>query len=81
MNPSSFGPTAIQEGIITLGRSLSSTIYVETHYRVFDGILTLVGQKILATAMKLTLSGSADYLPAGSATQENKVIAGFAYTY
>jgi hypothetical protein len=80
MNPSSFGPSAMQETIATLARGFGS-YYFETHYRIRDGILTLVGEKTLADNMKTTLTGSADYLEAGTQPRENRVIGGFAYTY
>lgn len=81
MNPSSFGPSEMVETGVSLAKQITRTVHLEAHYKLIDGVFSLVAEKWLAAAMKITLQGSADTLEAGTVPKENKALAGFAYTY
>ncbi|HEX4924251.1 MAG TPA: hypothetical protein VFV50_09195 [Bdellovibrionales bacterium] len=81
MNPSSFGPSEMVETGVSLAKQITRSVHLETHYKIRDGVFSIIGEKWLAPAMKTTLQGSTDTLEAGTVPQENKVLAGFAYVY
>jgi hypothetical protein len=81
MNPASFGPSEVQEAIVTFSKGVSRTVYLESHYRYYDGMLTLVGTKSLAPSMGMSLTGSTDHLPAGPNPPQSLILGGFSYTY
>lgn len=83
MNPSSFGPSDVQEIIGSLARAVTPTLIIESYYRFQSQVLSLVAKKHVATALETTLTASSEYKapPAHPNDKDNRILAGLTYLY
>jgi hypothetical protein len=92
MNPSHFGPGHIDETTLAIGRDLTRTVRIESHYAVFDGQASLIGRKQLSSSLSTSLVASTytqnpgiarkyDFNVNGIAVRESLFLAGVTYVF
>jgi hypothetical protein len=80
-DPAAIGPTQIQESRLTLGRKITKTIGLETHYTFTEGVLSLVGSKTYTANFSSSLTASTFTNDSKKSTRESLYLAGIAYAF
>lgn len=81
MDPAQLGPSQIREARIAIDRGLTSTINLEGHYTVYDGIAALVTRKSLTSQSSMSLTGSTYLTKTGSSTREHLGLLGYSLSF
>lgn len=82
MDPGSFGPTQINESILSLRYPLDRNITVSYHYKLEQGVWSLIGERRLSSSLSATLSG-ATYSEGtdGEDVRQNLVLLGLSWLH
>lgn len=73
MDPTSFGPTEVQETIVNLGYNLGQGVGVQGQYLHEQQTISLVTTKALTPMLSASLTGST-YLPEADASQKQELV-------
>lgn len=65
MNPAGFGPSEVQETLLTVGYPVQRDIYLATYYAASAGTISLVGTKTLRPGLSFSVQGTKD-IPSSS---------------
>lgn len=81
MDPAAFGPSTVDETVVSIGRSLTPSTFVESHYAASDGTLAFILRKAFTPSFGGTLSESTFLKDQGRTVRESKYLAGFSYIF
>jgi hypothetical protein len=84
MDPGAFGPAPIKETTFSLGRNLTQKIFVEGHYAVIDGVVTVIERRQLTPALGGTITESTFTKGVGInplIPRESRYLAGLSYVF
>jgi hypothetical protein len=81
MNPEAFGPSQVREAMVSLGRPLSDRIFLESHLRLEDGIVSLVGRRAMSQRLSTSLSASTFTKDKGMSRRESVYLAGLGFVF
>jgi len=81
MDPGRFGPAPVLETIVSVGRALTSTISVETHYQAFDQTVVVIERKGFTPNLGGSLTQSTYVATSGISPRESKYLAGLTYIF
>ncbi len=81
MDPGSFGPAPVLETTLSIGRALTSSISVETHYQTFDQTIAVIERKGFTPSFGGSLTQSTYVANSGQSPRESKYLAGLTYVF
>ncbi|MCB0407175.1 MAG: hypothetical protein KDD34_03160 [Bdellovibrionales bacterium] len=79
MDPSQFGPSEVQETILSVGYSLGNGYDIDTHLKVNSGDYSVVGSKSLAPNMAATLTAASYSQQVDRPEAEDLILLGFTW--
>jgi hypothetical protein len=81
MNPAQLGPGPIEETILSIYRNLTQNVFMETHYRLTQQILSFVGRKSFSERLQTTLSLSNGFKELADKPRETLIVGGLLFLY
>lgn len=81
MDPGRFGPGPVEETELSISKELTQTTSIETHWKINDGVHSVVGRKALSSALGASLSSSTFTKDVGKTRRESVYLAGMTYSF
>jgi hypothetical protein len=81
MNPGAFGPAPVDEAFISIGRTVSRQLALESHYAVTDGVISFIGRTPLTPSLGASLTASTFTRSSGLSRRESLYLAGLSYRF
>lgn len=81
MNPAVFGPSNVQETTISIGRNVTRTVAMETHYATDDGLLSFIQTKGLSPVLGLSFTEATTTTSQGTTPRGSKYLSGLTYSF
>jgi hypothetical protein len=79
MDPSTFGPSEVQETILTVGYPITTTIDLDTQFRVNSGDYSVIASKRLNATMATTLTAASYSAQIDRPEPEDLILLGFTW--
>lgn len=81
MDPGRLGPGPLEEAELSLSKTLSEKMSLESHWKVNDGIVSLIGRRSLSPVLGTSLSASTFTKDSGKSQRESVYLAGLTYSF
>lgn len=82
MNKSSFGPSEVEDTILSIGKDLNKTVAIDSYFSTETGKVSFVGKKFLQPHLVASITGST-YTKAFQESEENEklILIGLSYLF
>ena len=81
MNPSALGPGPVDEATISLGRPVTKSLSLETHFKTQDGVISYIARQAITPRLGGTLTVSTFLKQSGVTNRESLYLSGFSYVF